>query len=702
MATLENKLNLIFIWHQHQPYYKNDGTFVLPWVRMHGIKDYWDMVRILDDFPAIKQTFNFTPSLILQINDYLINGTKDRAQVLSEKPAVSLTLEDRIEALKTFFSANAERMIFRYPRYRELFEKRGKISKEAELYEVVNKFSNQDFLDLQVWWNLAWVGEYSRFDPPFKMLLDKSKNFSEEDKEILLSAQVEILKKIIPHHINAARQGQIEISVSPFYHPILPLLCDTNIAAEANPGTRLPQKRFSYPMDANEQIKRALKFALKVFGFKPQGMWPAEGALSMDALKIIVENGINWTATDESILLKTLKKDMAPLTNSFLEKYFPYRIKAGEKYVNIFFRDHLLSDLIGFVYSHWSPDDAAADFIGRLDEIRNKLLLNYGEKVFRHAAVTIILDGENAWEYYQSDGKDFLRTLYYRLSNDGRFKTILPSQLAPQRERVLGTLQPGSWINANFDIWIGHPEDNKAWEMLTDARALLEKANKVTGTKRREEIYNHLLIAEGSDWCWWYGDEHSSHEAAEFDKLFRSHIKEVYLLCGLTPPDEIEVPIKRKREELRFKNPSSRIEPDVLRIDERQWFEAGFALQQPEGSMHKSGLTIQKLWFGNDSNTLYFRIDFNEEPVDSTIKIQIFSPIPVECEIGKDFTLSVNTSTDKGHYGVIYSIGKITIIGLQMETCLDVEITASISVWRGNSLIDSLPRDGVLKFHCVQ
>jgi alpha-amylase/alpha-mannosidase (GH57 family) len=669
---------------------------------MHGIKDYWDMVRILDDFPLIKQTFNFTPSLILQLSEYLVKGAKDRAQILSEKPALDLTLEDRIELLKTFFSANLERMIRRYPRYIELFEKRGQIETEIDLHNAVQRFSDQDFLDLQVWWNLAWVGEYSRFDPPFKALVEKQRNFSEEEKQTLLSAQMDILKRIIPHHIKAMERGQIEISVSPFYHPILPLLCDTNIATIANPETKLPQKRFSYPEDADEQVKRALKLAMKVFGIKPQGLWPSEGALSMEALGIIAKNGIRWTATDEALLSKTLKKNRITVTDSFLEKYFPYKIKAGKKVVNIFFRDHLLSDLIGFVYSRWSPDDAVSDFLGRLEQIRNKLLSTYGEEVLRYAAVTIILDGENAWEYYQSDGKDFLRTLYYQLSNDKRFMTILPSQLSIHRGKVLSTLEPGSWINANFDIWIGHPEDNKAWEMLTEARRLFSELGQSTKTQNREEIYNHLLIAEGSDWCWWYGDEHTSDQAIEFDGLFRAHIKEVYQLSGQTPPDEIEEPIKRKTGELKFKNPTSLLEPNVFTVSEPQWLQAGFAEQRPEGSMHKSGLEIQKVWFGNSENQLYFRIDLNQEPEDSTIKIQIFSPVQMKIEIGKELILSVSSRTNEGSYGIQYSFGKITAIGLQTGICKDAQIEVAFSLWKGNAIIDALPREGTLRFRCAQ
>ncbi len=514
-------LKILFIWHHHQPYYKTDNTFLMPWVRMHGIKDYWDMVRILDDYPGIKQVFNFTPSLLVQIEDYLENKTSDLAYNLSSKNPESFTNREKVDALKTLFLANSERMVKRYPRYAELLEKRGSIKNDSDLESATQKFNLQDFRDLQVWWNLSWVGEYSRFDPPFKYFLDKQRNFSEEEKTKLLKAQLEILKKIIPHHIRAMKRKQIEVSVSPFYHPILPLLCDTAAGIKANPKSKLPGKRFRHPEDANYQVKTALGYGEKIFGVRPQGMWPSEGSVSTDALKILSRNKIAWAATDEMILQKTLVKSGRILRNDFIEKYFAYNFKAGNKSTKLFFRDHNLSDLIGFVYSQWSPDDAAKDFISRLHKIRESIISHCGKESLEYAVVPIILDGENAWEYYQSDGKDFLRTLYFLLSNDPQIETVLPSTVKIKSGNSLKSIEPGSWINGNFDIWIGHEEDNKAWDLLYHARRTLEKASKKLSADTREKAYREILIAEGSDWCWWYGDEHKSPQANEFDELFR-------------------------------------------------------------------------------------------------------------------------------------------------------------------------------------
>lgn len=543
-----NPLKILFIWHHHQPYYKTDGKFLLPWVRMHGIKDYWDMVRILDDYPRIKQTFNFTPSLLEQIQDYLHNGTTDAAYDLSLKDPESFTTEDKAQALKTFFLANSERMIKRYPRYADLLGKRGVIKTDGDLDNAAKKFTAQDFRDLQVWWNLSWVGEYSRFDPPFKYYLDKQGNFTEDEKSALLKSQSKIISRIVPHHVKAANRGQIEISVSPFYHPILPLLCDSDSGREANSATKLPTNRFRHPEDAVEQVKSGIAYAEEIFGTRPKGMWPSEGSVSDAVFDIMIKNEVAWTATDESILQKTLLEARKKISSDFIEKYFAYDFENGKGTIKILFRDHGLSDLIGFVYSRWGPDEAAEDFMARLLRIRDLILARFDDEALSYAVVPIILDGENAWEFYQSDGKDFLRSLYFKLINEPRIQTVLPSEVKVKRGNTLKHILPGSWINGDFKIWIGHPEDNKAWDFLSQARDVFGKLAKRKTASERAGAFKEIMIAEGSDWCWWYGDEHKSHQADQFDNLFRFHLKKVYTTLGENPPVALDQPIKRGSE----------------------------------------------------------------------------------------------------------------------------------------------------------
>ncbi len=694
-------LRVLFIWHHHQPYYKTDGTFLMPWVRMHGIKDYWDMVRILDDYPSIKQTFNFAPSLLEQIKDYLDGNATDDAYVLSRKNPETFTQADKLSALKTFFLANHERMIRRYPRYSELLSKRGNIRSESDLYSARDRFSAQDFRDLQVWWNLAWVGEYSRFDPPFKSYLDKQRNFTEAEKQRLLAAHMEIIGRIIPHHIKAAKRGQIEISVSPFYHPILPLLCDSNVASAANPHALLPQSRFRYAEDAERQIKSALDYGKIVFGARPAGMWPSEGSVSDAALKLMAANRVAWVATDEAILHKTLARSGKISSENFLEKYFPYNFNSENGSVRIFFRDHDLSDKIGFVYSGRSPDDAAHDFMSHLIRIRTSIVDTYGEKGLEAAVVPVILDGENAWEFYQSDGKDFLRTLYYLLSNETRVQTVLPSGIKVEKENTLRHIEPGSWINGNFDIWIGQEEDNRAWDLLHEARKTFDKKSGKLSPKQRTQAFREITIAEGSDWCWWYGDDHKSVQAPEFDELFRYHLKQIYVAIDVRPPASLDEPIKRRIEMLSYRQPSRTVSPKIAagRTGE-EWKDAGYVEQErPAGAMQRTGLQIKRVSFGNDRKTIYLMIETSEQPPSGRIVIEFFSPFRMTLEIGNGLSYRRDKAGDAGRCSLEYArSGKTLQVGISYEEVKPGEAAFNVAAFDSNTLVDSLPRQGLAKF----
>jgi alpha-amylase/alpha-mannosidase (GH57 family) len=701
-------LKVLFIWHHHQPYYKTDGTFLLPWVRMHGIKDYWDMVRILDDFPGIKQTFNFAPSLLEQLQDYLSQkdqfgegGTTDVAYLLSLKNPDSFTPEDKLQAMRTFFGANTERMIKRYPRYSELLGKRGIVRNDNDIENSINNFDSQDFRDLQVWWNLSWVGEYSRFDPPFKYYLDKQRNFSEDEKLDLLKSQLAILRKIIPHHIEAANRGQIEISASPFYHPILPLLCDTNSGMEANADTRLPDTRFRHPEDAHEQVESGLAYASKIFGARPKGMWPSEGSLSDATLEIMTKNKVAWTATDELILQKTLLNAGKGINGDFIQKYFAYDFDKDGNHIKIFFRDHGLSDLIGFVYSQWNPDDAANDLVTRLLKIRESIAANFDERTRAYAIVPIILDGENAWEFYQSDGKDFLRTLYHKLSNEPRIQTVLPSDVKVKHGNSLKHISPGSWINGDFKIWIGHPEDNKAWDYLSQARAAFEKLSQKKTSSERSRAYREIKIAEGSDWCWWYGDDHRSSQAYQFDNLFRYHLKQVYTLLGTNPPAELDEPIKKQSEPF-YRQAARMISPKFDEQDhDKEWKDAGF-VEEGGGSMQKTGAVVKRLYFCNDMSSYYLRIDTAKEISIERIVIEFQSNHKIRLEIAKDFTIRTEGSLKDFEFAGHYLVSDTIQIAISFGKIRPGEVDLTVSIYDGNKLVDLFPSQGTAKFKVVQ
>jgi len=517
-------LYLAFIFHMHQPYYKNllTGSTDMPWVRLHGVKDYLDMAQILSNYPAIHQTFNLVPCLVEQIEDYTNHRVKDKFLELSFKPAKELTGQEKEFIREHFFSINLEKVISILPRYYELY-----LKKEGEL-----GFSIQEYLDLQVWFNLSWIDPIFRQDiPELRNLVSKARLFTEEEKRTVLEAQEKILKQIIPAYKKFAASSQIELTCSPYYHPILPLLYNTNTAKEANPKAILPKLKFAYPQDCQAQIQEAVNFHKSRFGLKACGMWPSEEAVSEHILPFIIGAGLNWIVTDEAILfksLKTKKRDTKLL-------YQPHLLKRKEGSLNIIFRDRNLSDLIGFVYQAYKAENAVDDFIKHLENI--SLTLNKEEDIL----VTVAMDGENAWEYFPNDGGDFLNLLYKRLSDSKNIKAVTISEYLKLHPATLQIkrLAAGSWISAEFSKWINNPYKNKAWEYLAEAREELERwiKNDRLGDKL-DLALKQIYICEGSDWFWWYGEGHD-----DFDRLFRMHLTNFYAIIGKPVPDYLKKPL---------------------------------------------------------------------------------------------------------------------------------------------------------------
>ncbi len=613
-------LYIAFFWHMHQPYYKDalSNKFILPWVRLHGIKDYYDMVAILEDFPSIHQTVNIVPSLIEQILNYADNGSTDEYMDLTLKPASKLTIQDKLFILNNFFSLNWDNMLSDYPRYRDLLEKRGDELLPEALERVCHRLTTQDFLDLQVWFNLAWFDPmFKESDPLLEYLIEKGGDFSEEDKSALMDKQIEVLRMIIPEYKKMMERGQVEITTTPYYHPILPLLCDTDVAGVAIPGLPLPEKRFRHPEDAKTQIERAIAYHQKIFGRLPTGMWPSEGSVSEEILPLIYGAGIKWIATDEEILAKSLNinfhRGLAKSGDVPEALYKPYYIEKDGHKISLIFRDHQLSDLIGFTYSKWDGKKAAEDFIERLHHIRKTVAGYEGDHL-----VSIILDGENAWEYYKNDGRDFLLYLYDNLSKESELTTVRISDYIAEHPPVkrIERLFPGSWINHNFKIWIGHEEDNAAWDLLKETRDFLVSAQQEMGgieEKSLEDAWEKLYIAEGSDWCWWFGEEHDSGMDEKFDYLFRAQLMGVYKILGKTPPQHYMIPMLRegrksklKRELVAFIKP--RI--DGVVTDYYEWLPAGiYDPRDTGGVMHQADSIISCIYYGFDLDNLFVRLD---------------------------------------------------------------------------------------------
>lgn len=641
----DHPLYIAFVWHMHQPYYKDDltGSYILPWVRMHGIKDYYDMPAILNDFPAVHQTFNLAPSLIKQIKDYVENGATDRFLELTLKPAAELDLNEKVFLLKNSFMANWDTMIRPYPGYWRLLERRGQSVSFEDLRHVARYFSAQDYLDLQVWFNLTW------FDPMFKNndqflaeLIRKGSNFTEEEKLQLINKQRDVMALIIPEYKRLCDMGRIELTTTPFYHPILPLLYDTDLAKIAMPEIHLPRARFSHPEDARAQVTKAIEYHEAVFGSRPRGMWPAEGSVAEEIIPLISEAGIAWIGTDEAVLARSLgvpiDRDFAGVMKNPEMLYKPYLAGKEGGRLSVIFRDHSISDLIGFVYSKWDHKNAVNDLINRLHRIRRSV--SRGPHL-----VSIILDGENAWEYYRNDGRDFFLYLYERLSKEDGLRCVTVSEYLDEHppKDSIERLHAGSWINANFHIWIGHEEDNRAWDLLARTRDdLVSYAANNGEPERLARAWEEIYIAEGSDWCWWYGDDHYSENDEEFDLLFRTHLMNVYRIMGRDIPDELHIPILREDRQARpTVELTSFLAPtiDGLVTNYFEWLPAGYYdVSHGGGVMHRGASVISHIYYGFDLNNMFIRLDpvrdlKDEKVAEFSFYIRFLKPAGLDIEI---------------------------------------------------------------------
>src|SRR5215469_9820157 len=621
-------IRVVILWHMHQPFYKDlmTGEYRLPWVRMHGLKDYYGMVKLLDEFPRVHQTFNLVPSLITQINDYVAGTARDPFLEVATKPAAGLNEQERRFALEYLFQANHTHMIGRYPRYAELLDQLRGLGGSAG---AERHFSNQDFTDLQVLSQIAWFDEFFLDEPGIAELIRKERCYSEEDQRLVINCERELLGRVLPAYRNAAERGSIEISTSPFYHPILPLLCDTNIGAVSSPNLPLPQNRFRHPEDARDQILRGLDLHEKVFGIRPHGMWPSEGSVSEEAIAIAHELGVRWMATDEGILGRTTghffgRDNEGRMAGNLAEKlYTIHRYEKGSTAMQLLFRDHTISDLIGFVYSGMPAAEAAQHLIRNIKKAAQPVL-DKGQD----AVVSIILDGENAWEYYPKSGRDFLRRFYDALQKTPAMEAVTISEAIERHRNFgrLGSIFPGSWISANFNVWIGAPEDNRSWDYLFHARSFYEQNAAHASEPQRKLAYEELLIAEGSDWNWWYGPEHHSANDRDFDELYRKHLSNVYQALGATPPDYLAQPITGAEVRPAFVPQTAYIHPRVTG-DKVRYFEwmgaAVYTADQRAGAMHGKQFLLDAVYAGIDSTCLYGRLDFSGKVPEESFELVV-------------------------------------------------------------------------------
>lgn len=618
-------LSVAIFWHFHQPIYARPGNNVLPlpWVRLHAMKDYLDMVRHVNKFPELRVTFNFTPSLLMQLQGYKEGRITDRQYVLFQKKAEDLTIGERVEILKDFFLANWDRMIEPYPRYFSLLLKRGKNIVDDELPTIARDFTIDEMRDLQVWANLVWIDPLFRDE--LRQLFEQGKNFRETDKESIIQLTTRIFRETVAEYRRARETGQIELTTSPLYHPILPLLINSDLARESNPNLEIPFQ-FRHPEDAVRQVAEGISCFESFFGTRPKGLWPSEGSVCPELAEILPTQGIEWIATDEEILARSIKttfrRDENGIPNHPEKLYKPWRF--GD--LKVVFRDHVLSDLIGFTYNAWDPAEAAGDLLNRIRHIRD--LLPGGDRFL----LPIILDGENAWEYYERDGSEFLDHFYAGLISE-KVPTATISQFLAENETkdTLNTIFPGSWIGANFNIWIGKTEDHRAWLIVKKIRdRLVEK--KIEDP----EAWDKLYALEGSDWFWWFGDDYSSLTTEVFDELFRQNAIWIYQRIGDDPPPELFLPLNR-REEALTSPPIDRMTPviDGQITTYYEWYNAGYVdIKRIGGTMHRFAGLFAGIFFGFDERNLYIRLDVINHDIQSyKYDLKFYKPV------GRDLAL---------------------------------------------------------------
>ena len=741
MSENSPKIRLVLLWHMHQPFYKDmvTGEYRLPWVRLHALKDYYGMVKLAEEFPNVHQNFNLVPSLITQIQDYASGQAHDPFFDLIAKPAADLTAAERRLALRYLFHANPVNMVGRYPRYQELLERYQATFDRPEGAE--SHFVTRDYADLQVLSQLAWFDEYFLADPEIAALIRQGEDFRREDQLTIIAKQREILAKVVPAYAEAAQKGSVELSTTPYYHPILPLICDTNAGAESTPGLPLPARRFRRPDDANHQIQRAIESHRATFGMRPKGLWPSEGSVSEEVLALAHKQGIEWMATDEGVLGRTINYNFARDSGGHLhgdsaeQLYNIHRYEKGDTRMNLVFRDHTLSDLIGFVYSGMPAEDAANHLLNSIRDSARPVL-----ERGRDAVVSIILDGENAWEYYPESGRDFLRRFYEGLDRDPLIEPVTVSEAIARHKESnfnrLNRLVPGSWINANFNVWIGAPEDNKAWDLLSEASDYYDRhAHRVSETQRKL-AWEELMIAEGSDWNWWYGPEHHSANDRDFDELYRKHLSNVYTALEGVPPEELTVPIAsgyvRPSHHPQTAYVTAKVDGAITGYFE--WMgAASYTSDQRTSAMHGKQFLLDAVYAGVDADSVSGRLDFHdampEGPYQIVVNLEVSkdgkdrnSPVDsyrlVVDAVGQNLVKWVLNNGDEqnklasyatnngntGTRGVEVAIGEIFEMRVPFEVIgahHGSRIRSRFAVWREQLPADSLPVEGWIDLSAV-
>ncbi len=651
----------------HQPDYRDgSGIMQMPWVFLHAIKDYYDMPWMMARHSGVKATFNITPTLIQQLKLYYIQPQAgDRFLALWSVHPSSLAEEDRNWVIKICKSATAKTMFESSVRYRE--------------HHSQEHFNNSELIDLEMLFVLSWCGAYLKDNNIIvQQLIAKQKDYTNDEKLTLLNELSVFITGIFDYYLKLHNDGLITLSTTPLTHPILPLLMDMNNALSANPNTDIPKDFMDLSEDARLHVTRAKDLFFETFGYMPTGFWPAEGAVDPKSVALLKECGVEWIATDEEILFRSLNSSVRE------NLYTPYMYKG----MRIVFRNHYLSDLIGFTYSKMEASQAVSNFMHELEKI---------EHTDADATVFVILDGENAWEFFTNNGFDFFDLLYKDLQESTWCQSVTMDEVSQLPARELAYLAAGSWIHGNFNTWVGHREKTRAWELIYLTKRDYEHHKNSLDEGTREKVTEHFLLAESSDWFWWYGDDHYSEFGAEFDELFRFHLIDIYTLINIAPPSDLFIPIVEHKSTQNFwLQPQSDISPVINGKHDSffEWIGCGIIDESKLFStMDKERGPIKKILYGQDDLKLYFAFEARMSELCGTYTMEvIIEPLGLRKKI--DFEIQASFIGELELYVMCQDLLEMSID--RSKITID-EISIKFELEKDGQIIQILPGFGELK-----
>ena len=666
-------MQLAFLWHMHQPDYRNaSGIMQMPWVFLHAIKDYYDMPWMLARHSGLKATFNITPPLIEQIQLYSEDiVSNDRFFTLWMKHPSELNETDRQWMIKMCKSGPYETMIEPIEPYRQLYH--------------MEQIDDDALCDMEVWFILAWCGVYLRtHNDTVKELFASKGGFKCEQKHVLLQTLGDFIGTIFPYYAKLQSEGIISLSTTPLNHPILPLLIDMDNAVSAHPGTNIPEHPLSLEEDAKLQISQAQALYKRTFGHDAIGFWPAEGAVDERSVALYRDAGLKWIATDEAILFKSLGSDHRDAL------YHSYKHNG----VIMGFRDHGLSDLIGFTYRFWAAERAAEHFVSMLYPMAAG-----GDS----RTVFVILDGENAWEFYHNNAFAFFDALYTKLAETEWCDMVGMDTIAQQDSRELPHLAAGSWIHGEFNTWVGHPEKTRGWELIYMTRRDYEHHKEGLDENTKAKILQNFLAAECSDWFWWYGDDHYTGFSAEFDELFRSHLINIYLQMQMSPPNDLYIPIITNRSGEDFLlQPKFAIQPliDGGQNSFFEWVGCGIVDETKLFStMDRERGPVERIRFGQNEKVVYCAFEGDTEALQHCEKLYIsVDPLDVRFEISVKTLCKTKSSTmESKKIKLLVACDSWLELGLDFNERDAQNIQLRFEIERDGIIIQTLPGFGELE-----